>query len=134
MVGIAVILTVPLGLIAAVYLDMTRSRPARLFRTMVEAMTALPSILAGLFIYALWILTLGNGRSGLAAALALSVMMLPYIIRAADLALRLVPANLARGFRRAGRPELARGVAGRPSHCTIRSGYGCHPGHRPCHR
>ena len=51
-------------------------------------------ILAGLFIYALWILTLGNGRSGLAAALALSVMMLPYIIRAADLALRLVPANL----------------------------------------
>jgi phosphate transport system permease protein len=94
MVGIAVALTVPLGLLAAVYLDMTRSRPSRMFRTVVEAMTALPSILAGLFIYALWILTLGNKRSGLAAALALSVMMLPYIIRAADLSLRLVPANL----------------------------------------
>jgi phosphate transport system permease protein len=105
MVGIAVILTVPLGLVAAVYLDMTRSRPARLFRTMVEAMTALPSILAGLFIYALWILTLGNGRSGLAAALALSVMMLPYIIRAADLALRLVPANLREASAALGAPS-----------------------------
>ena len=105
MVGIAVILTVPLGLIAAVYLDMTRSRPARLFRTVVEAMTALPSILAGLFIYALWILTLGNGRSGLAAALALSVMMLPYIIRAADLALRLVPANLREASAALGAPS-----------------------------
>jgi phosphate transport system permease protein len=84
---------------------MTRSRPARLFRTMVEAMTALPSILAGLFIYALWILTLGNGRSGLAAALALSVMMLPYIIRAADLALRLVPANLREASAALGAPS-----------------------------
>ena len=94
MVGIAVVLTVPIGLVGAVYLDVTRSRPARLFRTVVEAMTALPSILAGLFVYASWILTFGFQRSGLAAALALSVMMLPYIIRAADLALRLVPGNL----------------------------------------
>jgi phosphate transport system permease protein len=68
-------------------------------------MTALPSILAGLFIYALWILTLGNGRSGLAAALALSVMMLPYIIRAADLALRLVPANLREASAALGAPS-----------------------------
>jgi phosphate transport system permease protein len=105
MVGIAVVLTVPIGLLSAVYLDMTRSRPAQLFRTMVEAMTALPSILAGLFIYALWILTLGNGRSGLAAALALSVMMLPYIIRAADLALRLVPANLREASAALGAPS-----------------------------
>src|ERR1700676_4987477 len=94
MVSIAVVLTVPLGLVAAVYLDVTRSRSARGFRTAVEAMTALPSILAGLFIYASWILTFGFQRSGLAAALALSVMMLPYVIRAADLALRLVPGNL----------------------------------------
>ncbi len=43
---------------------MTRSRPARIFRTIVEAMTALPSILAGLFIYASWILTFGFERSG----------------------------------------------------------------------
>ena len=94
----------PIGLVAAVYLDVTRSRPARFFRTVVEAMTALPSILAGLFIYASWILAFGFGRSGLAAALALSVMMLPYIIRAADLALRLVPGNLREAAAALGAP------------------------------
>lgn len=104
MVGIAVVLTVPIGLVAAVYLDVTRSRPARFFRTVVEAMTALPSILAGLFIFAAWILEFGFGRSGLAAALALSVMMLPYIIRAADLALRLVPRNLREAAAALGAP------------------------------
>lgn len=104
MIGIAVVLTVPLGLVAAVYLDMTRSRPSRLFRSIVESMTALPSILAGLFIYALWILTLGFQRSGLAAALALSVMMLPYMIRAADLALRLVPGTLREASAALGAP------------------------------
>jgi len=104
MIGIAVVLHVPVGLVAAVYLDMTRSRPAQLFRTMVEAMTALPSILAGLFIYAAWILTLGFQRSGLAAALALSVMMLPYMIRASDLALRLVPGSLREASAALGAP------------------------------
>jgi phosphate transport system permease protein len=105
MVGIAVVLTVPIGLVAAIYLDVTRSRPSRLFRTMVEAMTALPSILAGLFIFSSWILLFGFGRSGLAAALALGVMMLPYIIRAADLALRLVPGNLREAGAALGAPR-----------------------------
>jgi len=105
MIGIAVVLTVPVGLVAAVYLDMTRSRPARMFRTIVEAMSALPSILAGLFIYALWILTLGFEHSGLAAALALSVMMLPYMIRASDLALRLVPGSLREASAALGAPS-----------------------------
>jgi phosphate transport system permease protein len=104
MVGIAVVLTVPVGLVAAVYLDMTRSRPSRFLRTIVEAMTALPSILAGLFIYASWIIAFGFQRSGLAAGLALSVMMLPYIIRAADLALRLVPGNLREAAAALGAP------------------------------
>ena len=104
MVGIAVVLTVPLGLVAAVYLDMSRGRPSRFFRTIVEAMTALPSILAGLFIYASWIIAFGFQRSGLAAGLALSVMMLPYIIRAADLALRLVPGNLREAAAALGAP------------------------------
>jgi len=57
-------------------------------------MTALPSIVAGLFIYATFILILGFDLSGLAAALAISVMMLPIIIRAADVVLRLVPGSL----------------------------------------
>ena len=105
MIGIAVVLSVPLGLVCAVYLDQTRSRPARLVRTIVEAMTALPTILAGLFIFASWILTFGNGQSGLAAAMALSIMMLPYMIRTSDLVLRLVPNSLREASGALGAPR-----------------------------
>lgn len=93
-ISIALVITVPLGLTCAVFLTEFPGRLARFVRTIVEAMTALPSIVAGLFIYASWILVLGFEKSGLAAALALSVMMLPIIIRASDVVLRLVPANL----------------------------------------
>jgi phosphate transport system permease protein len=105
MIGIALILSVPLGLVCAVYLDQTRSRPALFVRTIVEAMTALPTILAGLFIYASWILTLGYQESGLAAALALSIMMLPYMIRTSDLVLRLVPNNIREASSALGAPR-----------------------------
>ena len=94
MITIALIITVPLGICCAMFLNETRGSFTRFVRTIVEAMTALPSIVAGLFILATFILILGQGKSGLAAALALSVMMLPIIIRAADVVLRLVPGNL----------------------------------------
>ncbi|MGH3822248.1 MAG: phosphate ABC transporter permease PstA [Pseudonocardiaceae bacterium] len=93
-IAIALIITIPLGLACAVYLSETRGAMPRFVRTVVEAMTALPSIVAGLFILAFWILTLGFVKSGLAAALAISVMMLPIIIRAADVVIRLVPGSL----------------------------------------
>jgi phosphate transport system permease protein len=104
-IGIAVVLTVPLGIVCAIYLDQTRGRPARFVRTIVLAMTALPSILAGLFIYASWILTFGFQQSGFAAALALSIMMLPYIIRTSDLVLRLVPGGLREASAALGAPR-----------------------------
>jgi phosphate transport system permease protein len=94
MIGIALLITVPLGITAAVYLNEIGGRFSRLVRTVVDAMTALPSIVAGLFIYAMWILALGQEKSALAASLAISVMMLPIIIRAADVVLRLVPGSL----------------------------------------
>jgi phosphate transport system permease protein len=94
MIALALIITVPLGICCAMFLNETRGPFTRFVRTIAEAMTALPSIVAGLFILATWILILGRGKSGLAAALALSVMMLPIIIRAADVVLRLVPGNL----------------------------------------
>ncbi|MFE5716060.1 phosphate ABC transporter permease PstA [Streptomyces sp. NPDC056501] len=93
-VGIALALTVPSGIVCAVFLNEVPGPFARLVRTIVEAMTALPSIVAGLFIYATVILALGTERSGFAASLALSVMMLPIIIRAADVVIRLVPGTL----------------------------------------
>lgn len=94
MISIALAITVPLGVTGAVYLNEVGGRFSRFVRTIVDAMTALPSIVAGLFIYATWVLALGNEKSGLAAALAMGVMMLPIIIRASDLVLRLVPGNL----------------------------------------
>jgi len=93
-VGLALIVTVPLGLTCAVYLNETDGRMRGLVRTIVTAMTALPSILAGLFIFATWVLILGFQRSGFAASLAISIMMLPIIIRSAEVVLRLVPGNL----------------------------------------
>jgi phosphate transport system permease protein len=93
-IGMALIITVPLGLLCALFLSELRGGFTRFVRTIVEAMTALPSIVAGLFIYATVLLILGFSKSGFAASLAISVMMLPIMIRAADVVLRLVPGHL----------------------------------------
>jgi phosphate transport system permease protein len=93
-VGLAVIVTIPLGIGTAIYMTEIGGRFARVVRTIVEAMTALPSIVAGLFIYTTLIVGLGVPRSGLAASMALGVMMLPIIARASDVVLRVVPGGL----------------------------------------
>jgi phosphate transport system permease protein len=92
--GIALLITLPLGIGTAVFMTEVGGRFARIVRTVVEAMTALPSIVAGLFIYTVFIIALGYPRSGLAAGLAISVMILPIIARAADVVLRVVPGGL----------------------------------------
>jgi phosphate transport system permease protein len=86
--------TLPLGIGTAIFMTEVGGRFARIVRTVVEAMTALPSIVAGLFIYTVFIIALGYPRSGLAAALAISVMILPIIARASDVVLRVVPSGL----------------------------------------
>lgn len=93
-IGIALAITIPLGIATAVFLNEVGGRFARFVRTVSDAMTALPSIVAGLFVYAAIITLVTNQRSGFAAAIAISVMMLPIIIRASDVVLRLVPNNL----------------------------------------
>jgi len=92
--GIGLAITLPLGIGTAVFMNEVGGKFARIVRTVVEAMTALPSIVAGLFIYAVVILAIGYHRSGLAAGLAIAVMMLPIIARAADVVLRVVPGGL----------------------------------------
>jgi len=92
--GIALAITLPLGIGTAVFMTEVGGRFARIVRTVVEAMTALPSIVAGLFIYTVLIVALGYPRSGLAASLAIAVMMLPIIARAADVVLRVIPSGL----------------------------------------
>ena len=93
-VGIATVLAVPLGVLTALFIVEIGGRGARVVRSLVEAMTALPEIIAGLFIYALFILTFGLSQSGFAGGLALTVMMIPYVARASEVMLRLVPNGL----------------------------------------
>jgi phosphate transport system permease protein len=88
------LISVPLGIAAAVYLAEVGGRAARPVRTLVDAMTALPDIIAGLFILAFLVLTLGLPKSGFAAALALGVTMLPIVTRASETVLRIVPGTL----------------------------------------
>lgn len=93
-VSIAVAIALPLGVITAIYMSEVGGRGARLVRTIVEAMTALPSIVAGLFIYTVLIVNLHFPTCGFAAALALAVMGLPIMARASDVVLRVVPGGL----------------------------------------
>ena len=91
-VAIATVITVPLGLLAAVYVvEYGRGRLAATIRFFVDVMTGIPSIVAGLFVLSFWILGLGMGFSGFAAGLALSVLMLPIVVRTAEEMLKLVP-------------------------------------------
>jgi phosphate transport system permease protein len=92
--AIATFIAVPLGVFAALFLVEVGGAFARPVRTIVEAMTALPEIIAGLFIYAFAVLSLGIDQSGFAAALALTVMMIPIVTRSAEVILRLVPGGL----------------------------------------
>jgi phosphate transport system permease protein len=93
-IAIATAFAVPLAVATAVFLSEVGGALARPVRIIVEAMTALPDIIAGLFVYALFILTFGMQKSGLAAALALTVTMMPIIARASEVVLRLVPGTL----------------------------------------
>jgi phosphate transport system permease protein len=93
-ISIALVITVPLGIGTAVYLNEIGGKFARFVRTVSDAMTALPSIVAGLFVYAAVIQVVTKQRSGMAAALAITVMMMPIVVRSADVVLRLVPQNL----------------------------------------
>ncbi len=61
---------------------------------MVDILTGVPSIVAALFIYALWVATLGFQRSGFAVSLALVLLMIPVIVRATEEMLRIVPMDL----------------------------------------
>lgn len=93
-IGIAVLISLPLGIGTAVYLTEVGGRVSGVVRTVVEAMTAIPDILAGLFVYTVLIIGLHWERSGFAVSLALSVTMMPIIARSAEVVLRVVPGGL----------------------------------------
>ncbi|GAA3194629.1 phosphate ABC transporter permease PstA [Dactylosporangium siamense] len=93
-IGIGVLISLPLGVVTAVYMVEVGGRLSKVVRTVVEAMTAVPDILAGLFVYTTLVVGLGWPKSGLAAGLAIAVTMVPIIARASDVVLRVVPGGL----------------------------------------
>jgi phosphate transport system permease protein len=94
--GATVVMSVPVGIVAAIYLvEYGRGPFARTVTFLVDVMTGIPSIVAGLFAYTVFSLIMGPGaRSGLAGALALSLLMIPVVIRSSEEMLRLVPDDL----------------------------------------
>jgi phosphate transport system permease protein len=94
--GATILLSVPVGVTAAVYLvEYGRGWFKRTVTFLVDVMTGIPSIVAGLFAYAVFSLILGPGmRSGVAGALALSLLMIPVVVRSSEEMLRLVPDEL----------------------------------------
>ncbi|WP_249999668.1 phosphate ABC transporter permease PstA [Actinoplanes sp. M2I2] len=112
-VGIATLMAVPLGVLGAIYLvEYGRGKFATTVRFFVDVMTGIPSIVAGLFILSFWVLIVSpwfnNGTprfSGFAASLALTVLMLPTIVRSTEEMLRLVPGPLREGAYALGVPQ-----------------------------
>jgi phosphate transport system permease protein len=93
MVGIAVALSVPFGLLTAIYLAQSQTKVAETVRFCAKVLTGFPSILAGVFAYGVIVLATG-GFSALAGGVALSVLMLPTIILTSEEAIRMVPARM----------------------------------------
>jgi phosphate transport system permease protein len=93
---VCALISIPIGVFVGIYLVEYGggTRLGRLTTFMVDILTGVPSIVAALFIYALWVATLGFARSGVAVSLALVLLMIPVIVRATEEMLRIVPMDL----------------------------------------
>jgi phosphate transport system permease protein len=101
-VGMAALLSVPLGIGCAIYLNQyATGRIAAVLRLVTDVMLGIPTIVTGAFVYALWVVEFGF--SGFAGAFALALVMVPLIVRATEEMLRLVPRDI-------GEASLALGV------------------------
>ncbi len=95
--GFAALMAIPLGVLAAVYLNEygRQNRIAKTIRFMADVMTGVPSIVMGLFVATIWVSAgLHFGYSGFAGSLALAALMLPIVIRSCEEMLKLVPDDL----------------------------------------
>jgi phosphate transport system permease protein len=95
--GLAAVMAIPVGLLSAVYLVEYggRGRLARALTFFVDVMTGIPSIVAGLFAYALFVIFFGPGvRMGFAGSVALFILMVPVVVRSSEEMLKLVPNEL----------------------------------------
>jgi phosphate transport system permease protein len=105
--GVAAVISVPIGIMAAIYLnEYGTGRLRRALTFFVDVMTGIPSIVAGLFAYALFEIFLGPGiRLGVMGSAALSLLMIPIVIRSAEEVLKIVPNHLREASYALGTPK-----------------------------
>jgi phosphate transport system permease protein len=105
--GVAAAISVPIGLMAAIYLtEYGGGRLRRALTFFVDVMTGIPSIVAGLFAYAVFALIFGPGiRLGVMGSIALSVLMIPIVIRTSEEVLKIVPNHLREAAYALGTPK-----------------------------
>ncbi len=93
--GVTAVISVPIGVLTAIYLvEYGQGRFARVVSFMVDVLGGVPSIVAALFVYAVWITTFGLQRVGFAVCLALVLLMVPVVVRSTEEMLKLVPNEL----------------------------------------
>ncbi|OBI09492.1 phosphate ABC transporter permease [Mycolicibacter nonchromogenicus] len=100
-------ISIPIGIFVAIYLVEYGggTRLGKLATFMVDILTGVPSIVAALFVYALWVATLGFHRSGFAVSLSLVLLMVPVIVRATEEMLRIIPMDLREASYALGAPK-----------------------------
>ncbi|HEX7306178.1 phosphate ABC transporter permease PstA [Lentzea sp.] len=93
---VCAVISVPIGIMIAIYLVEYggRSRLSKATTFMVDILTGVPSIVAALFVYTVWITTFGLGRSAFAVSLALVLLMVPVVVRTTEEMLKIVPDEL----------------------------------------
>lgn len=102
-VGLATVIVVPISVLTAVYLNELQGRLARPIRFIVDALSGLPSIVAGLVVFTVWVS--GNGFSGISGSIALAILMLPLVTRASEEILRTIPDHLREASLALGAPQ-----------------------------
>jgi phosphate transport system permease protein len=102
-VGAATVVVVPVAVLTAVYLHEIRGRMTGIIRFIIDAMSGLPSIVAGLLIFTLWVTA--HGFSGISATAALVVLMLPVVTRTSEEILRTIPGHLREAALALGAPQ-----------------------------
>lgn len=103
-VALAAIMGIPIAVMTAVFLNEIGGRISSTVRVVVTAMSGTPAILAGVFIYSIWVLTV-HGYSGFAASLALAILLLPTVTRGTEEVLRIVHNDLREASAALGAPD-----------------------------
>jgi phosphate transport system permease protein len=102
-VGFAVLMGVPAGILTAVFLNEVGGRGTQAVRVVVTAMSGLPAIVAGIFVYSIWVIHFHH--SGFAGSLALAVLLLPTVTRGTEEVLKIVPDDLREASAALGAPQ-----------------------------